>query len=169
MAKRSSSLVSRSVILDPSVMFSTDVNSDSFKLFIANLIDTVNAISTSLNSKASGYHDTKEFESGKLYYPVGDIDSSEALKPRWRNGIVKAVNFGALPNSTTKSVPHGIDVTSTFVLMDMYGGASDKTNKDYVPISGLNASMDDTNVNITTASNLSSYTDTSVFIEFVIF
>lgn len=169
MAKPSSSHIPTSTILDASEIFSLNVNDESFKHFIVRLTQSINTLSTSLNSKTSGYHATSEFVSGKLYYPTDESGSEQNLKPRWRQGIIKAVNFGALPNSTTKSVPHGIEVNSNFVLMDMFGGASDKVNKDYVPISGLNASMDATNVNITTASNLSSYTDTSVFIEFVTF
>jgi len=86
----------------------------------------------------------------------------------------QVVNFGALPNNTTKSVVHGIVVNTNTTLTRLYAAASDPVNFDYVPIpyasvagTPIELYMDSTNVNITTNADWSSYTITYVIIEYL--
>jgi len=166
MAKRSSAFVPGSVILDASTMFSTDINSDTFKHFIVDLTNAVNTISTIVNIKVSGYYPTNEFITGELYFPSGKSDSSTSLRPKWREVVNNVVIFGGLPDTATKGVAHGMTITSSFKLIDIYGAANDYTTPKFRSLSGLEVGMDATYVYIKTTSNLSNYTDVDVIIKF---
>ena len=78
----------------------------------------------------------------------------------------KTINFGALPNSTTKSVAHGITNLKRIVSINGFSGSS--INKGGIPIPHAVANnpvyifTDDTNVTIGTTSDRTAYTITYV-------
>jgi len=116
-----------------------------------------------LNSKSIGVYSTELIPSGKqLYLSSSNYDV-----------LRKTINFGAMPNATTKSVPHGLNVDSTFRLLNLYLAANDTTNKKYfclqyysISAGDIVLSMDATNVTVTTGSNYSTYNVTIIPIEF---
>jgi hypothetical protein len=85
------------------------------------------------------------------------------------------VDFGQLPNATAKTVPHGINFTSQFTATRIYGASTDPTALQYlslpyvaiVPANSVEMFIDATNVNIITGSNRSTFTRTTVVIEYI--
>lgn len=146
--------------------------SPALKELLIRLYQNMNNISVALNLKDSGYYVQQEFLTGQLFFPTGVSDVSNS---NGRQSFRTVVNFGALPNNTTVSVAHGINIQNSFIFTRMYGCASDQITMTYLPIPYSSAttakiielSADVTNVYITTGSNLSSYTQTLVILEYV--
>jgi hypothetical protein len=138
----------------------TDVNSVEFKELLVRLYQNVNNIAILLNLKHTGYYPlSQEFVDGKLFFPNPNNPSQQ-----FRQEFRMTINFGQLPNTGAKSVPHGIPITSGVTFTQFYATASDTTNKQYIPIpyteaSGLNISLsaDATNVTIETVSDRSNF------------
>lgn len=85
---------------------------------------------------------------------------------------VKRVDTGALPNATTKSIRHGLDLAS--IQIDDYRGRAFKgTIYITLPYVATTASwqveliISDSNINITAGDNKSSYTNSYVDIYFI--
>jgi hypothetical protein len=124
---------------------------------------------------------------GSLYYPqeLGNFQSYFTINTPYifRNVYRMVVNFGELPNASTKSVAHGIvgiDPTlgnSTFSFTRIFATASNQTNgaESFIPIPWASSSgtdniqitVDNTNVNITTTSDKTAYTICYVVLEYV--
>jgi hypothetical protein len=147
---------------------SVDVTSVEFKELLVRLYQNMNTIALSLNIRDAGYYPESEFINGQLYFP--------ASGQNYRQVYRKVIDFGVLPNTGTKSVAHGIDMSAAptqFTFTRMYATASDTTNQDFIPIpyaaaSGtISLSADDTNVYITTTSNRSSFDTTYVVLEYL--
>ena len=107
--------------------------------------------------------------SGKAWYP--SVDNNQAFRSVFRT----VVDFGALPNAGTKSVAHGLDFTTALSGTFISATATDPVALVTIPIpfsspilnENIKITVDDTNVNITTAIDYSSYTITYVVIEFI--
>lgn len=94
---------------------------------------------------------------------------------QWLDGSTlyeKTVDFGALPNSTTKSLDHNIRNLSKIV--DISGTAtngSDTLPVPYINSNQLSSSVQiivtSTQISIRTAANLSSYTDTYITLRYI--
>lgn len=93
-----------------------------------------------------------------------DYSTSEvATHQKWVDGKTiyrKTINFGTLPNTTTKSVAHGI--TGLDYVIKYYGVASNGTNRLLLPYptasTTIETYIDGTNVSVITSSNRSTYT-----------
>lgn len=155
-------------ILDVSRLYETDIKSPEFKELIVRLYQTVNNIANVTNIKDTGYYLTTTFQTGQNFFNVNNDFNN--LRPIYR----VVVNFGALPNNTTKAVAHGItNLGTTWSDVKLYAVAT-KPNNTAVPVPGfdptditkpMNLWMDGTNVNIQTTSNMSAYTITWVVVE----
>jgi len=124
-------------------------------------------IANSVNSKTGGLYLPIETNSFNQYFiPT----NTQQFRPVYRT----TVNFGALPNNTTKSVSHGIAFTSAFNITNIYAEATDPTNLIYIPIPYASATAaniielnaDGTNVNITTNKDRTSFTICFVTLEY---
>jgi len=126
---------------------------------------------------------------GSLYYPQEFGNFQSYFTPGspyiFRNVYRMVVNFGALPNNTTKSVAHGIagihpvSGASTFSFTHIYATSSNQTNgsEAFIPIpyidtgavfgSNVGIYVDATNVNITTTADMSAFTITYVVLEYL--
>ena len=162
-------------VWDVSQLYQTDVNSPEFKELLVRLYQNVNNIAIALNTKDTGYYTTQEFVNGQLYFPNPALNSSTPTVATFRQVFRTTVNFGALPNATTKSVPHNIDVTAGFSFTRIYATASDQVGLTYIPIPYVDAidgkyiqlDVDATNVNITTTSDRTNYTVCYVVVEYI--
>ncbi len=124
------------------------------------------------NTKESGFYNIVEQVNNQKYFTDGDTQE-------FRSVYRKVVNFGALPNSATKSVAHGISTTEDFSFTRMYATATDPaaaTVNSAIPIpyvdpnalaNGIELNVDATNVNITTAADYTAYTICYVVLEYV--
>lgn len=124
--------------------------------------DLYQSIASSVNNKIGGLYVPQEKINSQQYF---DSTNPQRFKSVYR----MVVAFGALPNTTTKSVAHNISGwNSSFRLTHAYGAATDPTGLQAlsIPNDGILLRISQLDVNITTTSNLSSYTDTTIVIEY---
>ena len=79
------------------------------------------------------------------------------------------VDFGALPNSTSKSVAHNIaGWTAAYLLTSAYGASTDPVSLNSVPIpnDGILLEINSSSVTVTTSSDRSSFTATTIVVEY---
>lgn len=150
-----------------------NLSGEEGKLFLVRLRQSVNNMALVTNIKDSGYYLPAEFVNGQLYFPNPDpaITAPAAKNAVYRQVYRMVVNFGALPNTATKSVAHNIpNISADFTFTRMYGAASKPTVAySYLPIpnSDITLSADATNVNVTTVANLTAYTRTYIVLEYL--
>ncbi|HUV85367.1 MAG TPA: hypothetical protein VMV86_06615 [Methanosarcinales archaeon] len=137
----------------------------------------LNKMALAINAKATGIYARTEFVTGKTWYPDPALSSKtpKAPTPRMIFGIV--IDFGALPNTATKTVAHGIvfPATNTYTSVQIYGSATDPTGVINIPLpysspvlaNNIELLVDGTNVSITTGSNRTNFTKASVYFEFI--
>lgn len=140
-----------------SIEFTSDVD-----VLINELNDVYQGIASAVNNKTGG-----------LYVPLEKINSDQYFDStntqRLKNVYRMVVDFGALPDTATKSVAHNISGwDSNFRLTRAFGGATDPTGLSAIPLpnDGIFLSNDSTNVTITTVSNRSNYTSSTVVLEY---
>lgn len=142
---------------------------------LVRLYQNLNVMSLALNLKDSGYYVRQEFLNSQAYFPDPTLSSLTPSAPVYRQVFRMTVDFGALPNATTKSVAHGIDIVETYSFTRIYAASSDQVNFSYIPIpyasptsaDNIEINVDATNVNITTGSDRSLYLKTYVVLEYI--
>lgn len=161
-------------LFDVAQLQQLDVNSPEFKELLVRLYQNINSICIALNLKDSAYYNTMEFVNGQLWFPNPLLTSGTATTPAFRQVYRKVINFGALPNTATKSVAHNIIINTGCSFTRIYATASDTTGLTYLPIpfsdAGVNniqLEVDATNVNITTTSNRTNYNVCYVVLEYI--
>lgn len=156
---------------DVSRILQVDVTSAEFKELLVNLTQNIEAVIAVLNNKSNGIFPLESFLSGNQYFNPSD-PSPLAQRPSY----LKLVNFGALPNATDKSVPHGIDVTTTTTWITIRACGTDHVNRLGYPIpndtnsstgGGAAIDVDATNVTITVDADLTAFTTTIVLLEYL--
>lgn len=148
-------------------LFEIDVTSPEFKNLIVQLYQQINNIALVLNLKDSGYYVEQEFVNGQVFSP-------SPTNPYGVQVFRKVISFGALPNAGTKTVAHGLTITSGFNFTRIYGCATDPSTS-FIPLpyssptlnQNISLSVDTTNVTITTAIDYSGYTTTWVILEYL--
>lgn len=146
------------------------------KDLLVRLYQNINLISLVLNTKDSALYPLQEFVNGQQFFANPTLDSTTSQSPTQRQAFRLVINFGTLPNATTKSVAHGLTITSGYSLTRLYGAATKSDQSEFIPIPYTSASavnqnielnMDDTNVNITTGVDQTAYTISYVVIEYI--
>lgn len=162
-----STLIPTSNVIDISRIESLDPRSSEFRSFMVSLTDNVNKILLTINDKAVGAYGTNETVSGKSYL-YGDNQNP-------KSGLTKLVDCGALLNAGTKRIAHGLDSSWGYSFKAIYGATSDPVAKIYLPLPYASQTatevikvwLDDTYVNITTGSDRTAFTDTTIFLEYL--
>lgn len=163
-------------IWDVAQLYDIEVTSPQFKELLVRLYQNINSISLALNIKDTGVYYTYPFVNGQIFFPnPALVVSNTTTTQEFRQVYRLTIYFGALPNTGTKSVPHGITVTPATTFTRIYGTASDTTGKTFVPIPYSSATLvdnielyvDATNVNIITATNDSNYNVCYVIVEYL--
>lgn len=104
---------------------------------------------------------------------ITDYSTTEKVIGTWVDNkpiYRKVVKFGAMPNTASKDIPHNI--SNIGITVNCYGMAvrsSDKralTIPDSIPGGEINCGVTDTNVNVTTHSDRSSFNDSHIIIEY---
>lgn len=171
------SFVPTTYILDPAQIYQADIESRELQEVLVRLYQTVNSVALSMNTRDAGYYVQEEFVCGQIYYPNPANSSTTGTQPsgaEFRQVFRKVISFGALPNNTTKSVAHGITITSGFTFTRIYATATDPSTA-FIPIPFASSTaadiisldVDATNVNITTASDKTGFTTTYVVLEYI--
>jgi len=167
MAIDSSTLIPTNNLIDPSKITSIDVKSKEFASFMVDLVNTVNNLMLSVNSKDIGIYNDSEVVTGQLYFN----NNSNELRPVYR----KVIDFGGLPNNAIKQVAHGLDSTWNYKFTRIYGAASDSTNQEYIPLpyatsvvlESIEVYVDNTNINIRTRIDYTSFDTTYIVLEYL--
>ena len=150
--------------------------SDQFKELIVRLALIVNRINLAVNTKETGIYDNaREFITSEQYFPNPVFFSGTPQTPEYRLVYRTVINFGALPNAATKSVPHNITCTAATSFTKIYGASTDPST-EYIPLPFVSATdvahnievnVDTTNVNVITGADYSAFTITYIILEYL--
>ena len=132
----------------------------------------LNNIATATNSKDSGLYDAVETITGQSFLPTFSTDTG--ANATYRTVFRVVIDFGTLPNTTTKSVAHNLTLGSTWSVTKIYGAATDPSTS-FIPLpyasptltNNIELNMDATNVNVTTGSDRTAYTRCFIIIEYI--
>jgi|GEM_PF-587709 len=111
-----------------------ELKPEDIKTLLVRLRQTINTISLSNNIKDSGYYVLEEFVNGQQFFKDPALNSTTEKAAAHRQVYRKVINFGALPNDSTKSVAHGLTIDNTWTFTRIYGTASDPVAKSYIGI-----------------------------------
>lgn len=163
-------------IWDVGRLYEVDVQSPEFKELLVRLYQNINNIALALNIKDSGYYDLQEFVNGQLFFPATLTLETNNYRQVYRT----VINFGALPNTTTKSVAHNIGIStsipSTYSFTRIYGAASTTSQTSFIPIpyssvssltENIELQVTATDVVIITNSDYSGYETCYVILEYL--
>jgi hypothetical protein len=128
-------------------------------------------ISNAINVREIGFFLDEELLSGKSFIPGASSPDDQVFRSMLRKVIV----FGALPDSSTKTIPHGITVDSNFSIIDMYLSATDPIGLtgfslqywDSTGTAPITVSYDSTNVIVTTTGHYSNFTTSFIILEYI--
>lgn len=149
---------------------------DELKRLFVNLHQVLNLMANVINQKDTGFYNTLEVINSQNYFSNPAYNSSTSQLPDLRSVYRKVINFGALPNATTKSVAHGITCTTVTTFTRIYGVASKTSTQNYLPLPyasatnvahNIEVNVDGTNVNVITGTNYSSYATTYIILEYL--
>jgi len=169
------SFVETTSIWDTSIIEAIPNIEEEFSEFLVQLYQNLNILSIQLNLKDTGLYPNDEFLTNKLFFPnttETNLDVSQSQS--YRSVFRKVIDFGALPNATTKSVAHGI--LSDVMLVSIMGTANNATFASKIPIpysssaalnQNISLEMTATNIVITTGTNRTSYTTCYVIVEYI--
>lgn len=159
-------------VFDPESLVALN-NDPKFKELVIFITQQYNNIANVVNLKETGYYITTEIVNSQFWFNPNVTAVDQSI---FRNDFRTVVNFGALPNATTKTVPHNIPnfIPGVASWTRIYATATDATGAG-IPIpyasSVLNEniiiSVDDTNIYITTAIDYSNFTITYVVLEYL--
>lgn len=136
------------------------------------LVEHLKKISNAVNIREIGWFLDEELLSGKTLFPGMNVQGNESPLQN-RQILRQCYNFGALPNTTTKSIAHNVTVDANFTLIALYAGAYDPVH--FIGLSIPFAStagvpvqidMDVANINIHTLGNFSNYSNTIIVMEY---
>lgn len=149
-----------------------DTMPDDWEQGKVSMVEHLKKISNGVNAREIGFYLDEEVLSGKQFAPTGTLSGTSE---QFRSGFRMVVDFGSLPNNTSKSVAHNIVVDVNFTLVEMYAAATDPIGLTALPIpyasnsagDPISLSMDNTNVIITTGKDRRNYTRCFVVIEYL--
>jgi hypothetical protein len=163
-------------VWDVSQIYETKVEDpQALRELLVRMYQNLNLMSNVLNVKDSGMYQVTEFVNGQLFFSNPAYNSSTKTNPALRQVQRKVINFGALPNTATKSVAHGITITANTTFTRIYGTATQPSTK-FIPLPYASATdvahnielnADATNVNVITGANYSAFTVTYIILEYL--
>lgn len=168
------SQVPTTAVMDVTNLAGKDLASREFKEFIIRLTQRLNDIAIVVNNKESSLYSQNEYYISNQYFPDPALNSTTARKPTLRGVFRKVIDFGALPNTATKSVAHGIDLSANTIFTHLYAAATNP-GVSYLPIpyaspvlaNTIALDVDAVNINITTGSNRTAYTTVYIVLEYI--
>jgi hypothetical protein len=139
------------------------------------LVEQLRKYGNALNTREIGFYLDEELLSGKSFIPGVNNATDGGSSQQFRSILRKVIDFGALPNNTTKSVAHGITFDANFSLIDLWLSATDPVNFkafalmywDDTGSSPITLNMDATKINVTTTGNYKIYTRCFCILEYI--
>jgi hypothetical protein len=153
-----------------------EVNSKEFKELLVRMYQSINKVAIALNDKVAGYHPLTEFVTGAKFFPTTTLSTSGVIN--LRQEFIKVVDFGPLPDTINKPIPHGITIDANVTFTHIYATATKPTAPfEFIPIpyvfvggpagGDIELWVDTLNVNIQTTSNMSAYTRCYVILKYL--
>lgn len=152
-----------------------EVNEDP-KLFYEIMNERERSTADAINIKENATYITSEQQTAQSWFNPSTA-SETSIRANTRGGFRMVVNFGALPNAGSKSVPHNIPITSAYSATLVVGAATNPTatgtNPIWIPVPRVDATdpvaiyVTPTNVVITTITDLSAFTVCYVVLEYL--
>lgn len=149
-----------------------DVKPDSpeFKELLIRLYRYIGEHAQKINRRTAGQYFLQEFVNGNQWF---NRTSTSPLDNRQEYQIV--IDFGALPNAGTKSVPHNLAVTGTWNWTSVTATATDPVGlfgitlpyASPILVNNIELYVDGTNVNVITGSNRSNFTICEVVLRYL--
>lgn len=166
---RGGAAVPNNFIWDVAQIQDVDVNSREFKELLIRLYQDLGLMAEVLNVKESGYYYLGEFVNSQLWFPNPALTSETATVATYRPNTRLVVIFGALPNTGTKSVAHGLTPNAAWTWTLVQATATNTTTFQGFTLNSAQATLtvDATNVTITTTANLSAYNVCNVVLEYL--
>lgn len=133
------------------------------------LVEQLKMIANSVNAKEIGWILEEELLNGCQFQP------SVASSGQYRSVFRKLVDFGALPDTSRKPIPHGLSITDRFTLIELTACATDPVGLTSLSLpfassianENIKLFLDSTNVIIETAKDYSSYSRCFVIINYI--
>lgn len=167
--------VPTSNVWDVSEIYNIQNITPELKELLVRLYQNLNNMSLALNAKDTGYYIQQEFMTGQVYFPNPAYSSFTQQAPTLRGTYRTVVNFGALPNTTTKSIPHYINITDAYSFTRIYGVATKTSPFSSIPLpfssptlnENIKVSIDNAYVSVTTDIDYSAYTICYIVVEYI--
>ncbi len=138
------------------------------------LVEQLKKITTAVNTREIGWYLDQELLTGKAFIPGSNNILDGGTSQSFRSILRKVVDFGALPDSASKAVPHEIVVDNNFTLIQIWAAGTDPTTPQALPIPYVSTlglivqlDMNSTDVIITTNSAFSRFSRCYVIIEYL--
>jgi len=137
-------------------------NEDEFNYVMS---DYLKKSSAAVNEKDIGQYLQTEVLCGQKFFNDEDTKNTHSV-------YRKVIDFGALPASSAKTVPHGIDIQESTRFTRIYGTANSPSSfiplpyADSTAANSISLEITELNVEITTAIDYSAYTETYVVVEY---
>lgn len=160
-------------VFDPESLAETKRLDPLIKNLIISSTQQYNNIANIVNVKETSYYVTTEIVNGQIWFKSAVSSPSESP---FRNPFRLVVDFGTLPNATTKSVAHNITGLTAGVMSwtRIYGTATDPSGNGIpLPYSSaiandnIELNVDITDINVTTSADYSAYTITYIILEYL--
>src|SRR5882757_3767738 len=122
------------------------------------IVEQLKKITNAVNSREIGWYIDEEVLTGKSFIP-GVNNLTGGTSQQFRQVLRKEIDFGPLPNTGVKSVPHGITVDANFTLVFLGAYATDPIAFVAFPIpyadhinilDAVSITIDAVNINIAT-------------------
>lgn len=114
------------------------------------LVEHLKKVSNAVNIRQIGWYLDEEIISGKQFFPSLVNTTGEDPSQQYRTIFRKVVDFSPLVIGANV-LPHGLQVTSSFRLVNLYGAYSNTVALTGGPINQPNITYDAVNINITSA------------------
>lgn len=155
--------------LEPALNENLDFSPKS-EAFIKQFTELYRKIARKVNAKDGGFYWNQEIINDQRYYLTGDPQKFHTI-------FRKVVPFGALPNAGLKQVAHGITgIGNGYMFTRIYGTAVEPAGVAprpfYIPLPNggpnypVEIMVDNTNINIRSTVNLSTFTTSYIVLEF---
>ena len=174
---QNSALMPTTFIWDTSEIYATNFKDEvQFRELLVRLYQNLNRMQILLNGKDDGtYNIVNEQVTGQNWFMNPSYTYATSTTPVPRSPYRLVINFGALPNAATKSVAHGITMTTKTTFTKIYGAASDTTGFNYIPlpyasptlVNNIELNVDATNVNVITGSNRTNFNICYIILEYL--
>lgn len=157
-----------------------DFPSEFSEEFRTRMIQVINDMCISINSKESGWYSDESTITGEKVLPTYSKDLEGAQSVYYRTVRRKVIFTGALPNSSAKSIPHYIQFEKKSVGWRLWGCASqigsDESLNGFLqmpyahptPANCIALFSDPNNVIITTGTNRTSFNFSFVVVEYAV-